>query len=157
MSAWKRFLEPRLRPAWQMAMRQARGLTLGVRAMVFDEAGRVLLVEHSYTPGWHLPGGGVERGETAEEAVARELEEEAGVRPAARPRLVSMHSNAALFRGDHVLVYRVDLWTPCAATSRGEILRADWFDPRDPPEGTRPGVRRRLAEALDGAPPDLFW
>lgn len=157
MSRLKRFLEPRLRPAWQLAMRQTRGLTLGVRAMVFDGQGRVLLVEHSYTPGWYLPGGGVERGETAEQALVRELEEEAGIRPDTRPVLLSMHSNARLFRGDHVLVYRVDLWTPCAPTSRGEILRVDWFDPRDPPAGTTAGARRRLAEALDGAPPDLFW
>ena len=39
----------------------ARGMTLGVRAAAFDEGGRVFLVRHSYVPGWHMPGGGVER------------------------------------------------------------------------------------------------
>ena len=47
-----------------------KGLTLGVRAQVYDAAGRVLLIRHSYLPGWHFPGGGVEFGETAPEAMA---------------------------------------------------------------------------------------
>lgn len=68
-----------------------------------------------------------------------------------------MHSNARLFRGDHVLLYRVDHWTVQPATSRGEILRVEWFHPADLPETTTPGARRRIAEVLDGTPPDLFW
>ena len=41
-----------------------RGMTLGVRAACFDNEGRVFLVKHSYVPGWHMPGGGMERWET---------------------------------------------------------------------------------------------
>lgn len=157
MSRWKRFLEPGLRPVYQTVMRQARGLTLGVRVAVFDRDGRILLIEHSYTPGWHFPGGGVEKGETVEEAVARELVEEAGVILAGRPRLISMHSNGGNFRGDHVLLYRVDDWEMATATSRGEILRVDWFHTHDLPQAATRGTRARLAEMLDGGPPDLFW
>lgn len=157
MSALKRRLYHLLLPAYRMAMRQVRGLTLGARAIVLDGEGRVLLIEHSYTPGWHLPGGGVESGETTEQAVIRELEEEGGVRVEGRPALLSIHSNGASFKGDHVLLFRVETWTAVPATSRGEILRAEWFDPRALPEGTTGGVRRRIAEMLDGMPPDLFW
>ena len=146
-----------LMPAYRVAMRLVRGLTVGVRVMVFDDRGRVLLIEHSYTPGWHLPGGGLERGESAETAAARELEEEAGVRPEGRMALVSIHDNARLFRGDHILLYRLDRWTPTPATARGEILRRDWFDPRDLPAGTTDGTHRRIAQVLDGTPPDLLW
>ena len=54
----------------------SRGMTLGVRAACFDEAGHIFLVRHTYIPGWHLPGGGVERGETAIEALFKEMREE---------------------------------------------------------------------------------
>lgn len=157
MSRLKRGLEPRLRPLIQMWARLTRGTTLGVRALVTDPEGRVLLLERSYVPGWHLPGGAVDPGETAEAAVARELEEEAGVRPVERPRLVSAHDNHRRFRGDHVLLYRVERWTEGVASSRGEILRTGWFDPADLPVGTTRATGRRIDEVLGGSEPDPFW
>jgi 8-oxo-dGTP pyrophosphatase MutT (NUDIX family) len=75
MSTWKRRLEPLARPFFFFWSRLTRGKTLGVRALVTDEQGRVLLIEHTYVLGWWLPGGGVDRGETAHQAVARELRE----------------------------------------------------------------------------------
>lgn len=153
----KRRLYRWLLPAYRVSMRMVRGLTVGVRVMVFDSQGRVLLIEHSYIPGWHMPGGGLERGESAEEAAIRELEEEAGIRATGRLTLVSVHDNRATFRGDHVLIFRLEEWIAVEPTSRGEILRREWFDPRDLPDGVTAGTRRRLSEALDGTPPHLLW
>src|SRR5438105_337640 len=113
--SWKRRLEPIARPVFRVISRITRGMTLGVRALVLNEAGEVLLIKHTYVSGWYMPGGGVERGETTEQALVRELVEEAGIRATERPRLVSMHSNHVRFAGDHVLIYRVDAWEPCAA------------------------------------------
>jgi 8-oxo-dGTP pyrophosphatase MutT (NUDIX family) len=53
---------------------------LGVAAVILDEAGRILLVHQSYgRRGWDLPGGGRKRGESLEQALAREVREEIGV------------------------------------------------------------------------------
>jgi ADP-ribose pyrophosphatase YjhB (NUDIX family) len=155
--SWKRRLEPPLRPLIRLAMRVTRGMTLGVRGIVVDGEGRVLLVEHTYTHGWFLPGGGVEHGEAAETALARELVEEAGVRLTGPPRLVSAHSNHPNHRGDHILVYRCDRWEACAATSRGEIARIGWFAPDALPDEIRAGHRRRIEEAFGARPPDVLW
>lgn len=155
--SWTQRLEPLLRPFIQTAFRLTRGLTLGVRGIVVDAEGRVLLVEHSYQPGWRLPGGGVGRGETAEEALARELAEEAGVKVVGAPRLVSIHSQARRFKGDHVLVYAVPHWTSCPAKPGLEILAARWFDPAQLPDDVARAHRARLAEAFEGAATDPHW
>lgn len=44
-----------------------------------DTAGRVLLVNPTYKPGWDLPGGMAEANEPPEQTVARELREELGL------------------------------------------------------------------------------
>ena len=154
---WRRRLEPFARPFIRLHARLRRGLTLGVRGVVMDAEGRVLLVEHTYVSGWHLPGGGVERGETTVDALARELEEEAGVKPSGTPRLVSVHSNHRRYRGDHVLVYLIQAWTPCRATSHGEIHQIGWFAPDRLPEATTRGTRARLAEIFGGQASDPDW
>src|SRR5690606_8107006 len=69
---WRRRLEPLTRPFFFAVSRLTRGMTLGVRGVAFDPEGRVLLVEHTYLEGWWLPGGGVDRGETAQQAVRSE-------------------------------------------------------------------------------------
>lgn len=53
-----------------------------VGAVVRDHAGRVLLVQRANPPGawsWSLPGGRVQPGETDEQALIREVREEAGL------------------------------------------------------------------------------
>lgn len=155
--SWRLRLEPLLRPLMQGHWRRTRGLTLGVQGLVFNVAGEVCLVRHTYRPGWHFPGGGVERGETLYQALDKELCEEAGVKPAAAPQLFHVYSNEAKFAGDHIALFIVRDWQACAPDHRDEIAETGWFDPAALPPGTAPAARARLAEILHGQPVSDIW
>ncbi len=151
---------PNLRThVFQSWFRFSRSLTIGVRAAVENEDGKVMMVRHTYTTGWFLPGGGLEKNEPAIEAIRRELVEEAGILLEATPLLFGVYSNHPNFRNDHVILYRVPLgfWQAGTATSRGEIAETAWVDPMNPPEGTTPGNARRLKELYGGTPIEAFW
>src|SRR5450759_1484582 len=89
----RRALEPLIRRLMHFYWRFARAATLGARAMVIDGTGRIFLVKHSYVDGWHLPGGGVETGETFLTALTRELAEEGNIQLTAPPRLHGVFFN----------------------------------------------------------------
>jgi ADP-ribose pyrophosphatase YjhB (NUDIX family) len=132
-------------------------MTLGARGLVTDPDGRVLLIEHSYVSGWYLPGGGVERGETVQEALSRELVEEAGIEATGPLVLLSVHSNHRRHRNDHVLLFRVPRWRQVEPTSRGEVLNIGWFQPDDLPEDATPSTRARVAEVFRGGAHHPLW
>lgn len=145
---WRQRIEPAIRPILRIWWRFSRGTTLGVRGIVQRADRRVVLVRHTYVAGWHLPGGGVEAGESAIEALRRELAEEAGVAVTGPPVPLGIYANHDNFRGDHVMVYRVETWQDCETDCAGEIAEIAWFDPDDLPPDTSPATRRRLAECL---------
>jgi ADP-ribose pyrophosphatase YjhB (NUDIX family) len=154
----RRGLEPLLRRVFHFYWRFARGLTVGVRGVVLDGEGRVFLVRHSYVSGWHLPGGGVEAGETIATALARELSEEGNITVTAPPALHGVFFNARDSRRDHVAVFVVRAFRQdTAPVPDREIVEHGFFHPDSlPPEAT-PGTRRRLAEVLDGQPISDRW
>jgi ADP-ribose pyrophosphatase YjhB (NUDIX family) len=133
----RRAFEPLIRPVIHFYWRFSRPVTLGARAVVIDGQGRVFLVKHSYVDGWHLPGGGVEIGETVHEALARELAEEGNIRMMAAPRLHGVFFNTRVSRRDHV--------------AHG------FFAPDALPEDTGGGTRARIAEVLGGAAVTELW
>jgi 8-oxo-dGTP pyrophosphatase MutT (NUDIX family) len=154
----RRALEPAIRRILHFYWRFSRGMTLGVRAVVLDPRGRVFLVKHSYVSGWHLPGGGVETGETIETALARELIEEGGITPVGPPTLYGVYFNGAISRRDHVALFVVrDLVQQGGPRHPREIIDHGFFAPDALPEETTRGTRARLAGVLDGAPRSDRW
>lgn len=145
--------------AFQAVSRIRRPMTLGVRAAVENADGHVFMVRHTYVRGWFMPGGGVERGEPALEALRRELIEEAGVRLTATPQTVGIYSNHQTFRNDHVVFYRVPWggWDAVPATSVGEIAETAWVDPQAPFPGVSRGSLMRFEELYGGAAPAPYW
>lgn len=135
---------------------QLRPVSLGVRVLVEDEAGRVLLVKHTYVPGWHFPGGGVEPGEHVREAASRELREEAGVQLRTHPRLLGIYHNPSWTRGDHVAFLHADAWDACRAKPGVEINAVAFFAPSALPDDVDGSVTRRLGEMND-QPPSPLW
>lgn len=136
----------------------SRGMTMGVRAACFDAAGRVFLVRHSYVPGWHMPGGGIERGETALEALAKEMREEGNLALGTPPRLLHIYFNRQTSRRDHVLLYRCDGVTQTAPRLKDrEIVEAGFFALDGLPAATTAATRRRLEEIAGDAPFADFW
>lgn len=138
--------------------RLKRGMTLGVRAAVLRGENEVFLVRHTYTDGWHLPGGGVETGETLLQAIEKELHEEARIRLAGRPNLHGVFFNRRISRRDHVAVFVVrDFVIEEEKRPDREIAEARFFALDDLPAQTTAGTRRRLAEILAGDQPSTDW
>jgi 8-oxo-dGTP pyrophosphatase MutT (NUDIX family) len=153
----KRF-EPQLRRAFHLYWRMARGMTLGVRGVVLDGDNKVFLVRHSYIAGWHLPGGGVEVGETFLEALRRELVEEGWIELTGEPVLHGLFFNGHVSRRDHVAVYVVRQFRQDRLpTPNHEIVECGFYDAGALPAETTRGTRLRIAEVLDGAAPIATW
>ncbi|MBF2715338.1 NUDIX domain-containing protein [Agrobacterium vitis] len=134
-----------------------RGMTLGVRAACFDDQGRIFLVRHTYLPGWYMPGGGVERGETASQALQKELREEGNLVMTAPPVLLQSYLNRTASRRDHVLFYRTLVRQTAPRLPDREIAESGFFALDALPEGITPATRRRLAELVTDGPYADLW
>ena len=155
---WRRRFEPAIRRVLHVYWRFARGLTLGVRGMVIDGAGRIFLVKHSYVAGWHLPGGGVEPNETLLSALARELREEGNIEIGETPPLFAVYLNRRASRRDHVALFVVRSFHQSAPPQPdGEIVAHGFFPADALPEDTTLATRARIAEVLGGRSVPELW
>jgi ADP-ribose pyrophosphatase YjhB (NUDIX family) len=155
---FRRRLEPVLRRSLHLYWRFARGMTLGVRAVVLDGGQRVFLVKHSYIEGWHLPGGGVEVGETFSDALRRELAEEGRIELLGEPVLHGIFLNSHISRRDHVAVYLIRHFRQDRLPEPNrEIVACGFFEPGALPAETTAGTRLRISEILEGRDPIATW
>lgn len=133
-----------------------RPTLLGVTAIAQDERGRVLLVRHSYTSGWALPGGGVDHGEPPETAMIRELQEEVGLSGHDGLEFLGFHTRKAAWFSHVVALYRLRN-VRIAFRPSLEIREAMFCDPSAPPADTQASTLRRLAELTGQVPRSPYW
>jgi 8-oxo-dGTP pyrophosphatase MutT (NUDIX family) len=158
LMALRRSIEMTLQRMADVLGRLTRGMTLGVRALVIGPDGRIFLVKHSYVSGWHLPGGGVEPGETLLDALVRELREEGNLEPTAPPMLHGMFFNDHPSQRDHVAVFVVrDFRQIGAPVPNFEIIAHGFFSLDALPDDTTAATRARIIEILGGAPAAERW
>jgi ADP-ribose pyrophosphatase YjhB (NUDIX family) len=154
----RRPFEPFLRRLLHAYWRISRGLTVGVRAVILDGEGRVFLVKHSYVSGWHLPGGGVESGETLLTALERELREEGNIELTEPPVFHAVYFNRRVSRRDHVALYVVRSFRQTALPQPSyEIIAHGFFATDALPADTARATRERIAEVLIGRAAAEIW
>lgn len=136
----------------------SRPMTLGVRIVVTNREGHVLLVRHTYIDGWHLPGGGVDPGENCETAIMRELREETGVVAPGEPILFGLYFNNSVSNRDHVALYSLG---PVDGGPEGfssaEIAEVMFFPPDALPENINEATARRLDEISGEVEISPYW
>src|SRR5271163_2435491 len=154
----RRPFEPIIRRFLHAYWRLSRGLTVGVRAAIFDGDNRVFLVKHSYVSGWHLPGGGVEVGETFLEALRRELMEEGRIEWRDEPVLHGIFLNSHVSRRDHVAIYLVRHFSQDRLPEPNrEIVACGFYAATVLPDDTTQGTRQRISEVLEAKPKIATW
>jgi 8-oxo-dGTP pyrophosphatase MutT (NUDIX family) len=150
----KRIMAKVLHRYWRLS----RGLTMGAQAAVIDADERLLLIRHTYQTGWRFPGGGVERGEPVEAALARELEEEAGVLLTGKAELFGLYANFRIFPNDHIALFLVRSWhQPRVPQPNYEIAEHGFFRRDDLPADMNAATSRRIGEIFSGTPRDQMW
>jgi ADP-ribose pyrophosphatase YjhB (NUDIX family) len=151
----------------RLAVEQADGyLTpkLDVRAAVFDEAGRVLLVRERSDGRWTLPGGWADVGEGLAAGAVREVREESGY-VVGYERLLGIYDRE---RWGHPSMswYTLKAVVACTllggeATPSSETDAVDWFARGEAPELSVGRTSARLLERVfehrddRGLPPDV--
>ena len=118
-------------------------LGLGVKIMLMRDD-QVLLVRHTYRTGWFIPGGGVKRGETLEEAARREAWEEVGAK-LGEVALFGMYSNISGYINEHIAVFVSDSFT-LSDKEDYEIAESAFFPIHSPPPGADESCHKRLKE-----------
>ena len=118
--------------------------TVSAAAIISNDNGEVLLLNHVLRPfsGWGFPGGFIEKGEQAEDAIRREIREETGI------ELTHLRLYTIRTIGTHVEVLFLAKAGGKPEVRSAEIMEVRWFDPDDIPAEVAGTQKRQIAEAV---------
>ena len=155
---------PQRKPTWRerllhLAFRIIRPVTLGVKAMILRHGDtEVYLVRHTYVPGWRMPGGGVEPGDSVIGTLHKELAEECNITLTGEPQFVGIFHNTFATRRDHIVLYVCRDFTQSGPKVPDmEIAEAGFFPVDALPRGTVDSARARIRDVLEGRDPPESW
>lgn len=132
--------------------------TVGVRALIINHNQEILLVKHTYLPGWHLPGGGLDAGETPKDAILREIREEACIKATCDPILFHVYTHQIYGADDYPILYIVkDFEILTEKPDPREILDTRWFHYQQLPVDASESTKQRIKEVIQQLPPDDKW
>jgi 8-oxo-dGTP pyrophosphatase MutT (NUDIX family) len=133
------------------------GKVVGARAIIISpDKKQILLVYHTYCPDWHLPGGGVNRGEHPLQAVKREVFEEAGIRCLKEPRFWGVYYQRYMGVDDYPILYIIEDFTQEMVKS-SEIKESRWFPIDQLPSDIHNSSHQRIREYFFQEPLSLGW
>ncbi len=119
---------------------------VSVAALVTNEEGKILLVKSPWR-GWEYPGGLIESGETFEEALRREVREEAGVE-------IEITGFVGICKNVGLDIVNIDFkarYIGGSLTTSEESTEVGWFTAEEAFEIiTFPLTKKRLANMLSG-------
>jgi ADP-ribose pyrophosphatase YjhB (NUDIX family) len=135
------------------------GVTMGVRAIVFDSNGRYLLVRHTYREQWYTPGGGLTPGESPNKALRRELLEELSLDIGdSNPEIFHIFHSEFRRGFDYAIFYLVKAEeSQVSICDKHEIADLGWFFPNSLPKDVSPRTAKLLKEVECGVVSDDRW
>lgn len=133
-----------------------RPLTVGVRGIVLNADGQLLLVKHTYLTGWYLPGGKVDKGETLQGAIKRELQEELALSDVVIKDIHWAYSSVMEYKNDHIVLFMCQTKQAPQIASH-EIEAVQFFPVDELPHDMTPATKRRVKEFLDGVEKPEKW
>lgn len=136
--------------------RVVKPFSIGVRAIIVNDKNQILLVKHTYTSAWFLPGGGVNKKEHLLDALSRELKEELGLEICGDVALLGTYGNFFEYKSDYVSVFIVKAFN-IAPNINAEIEKWAFFDFDKIPEATSTGTKKRLKEYNGEKNIDFRW
>ena len=125
-----------------------RPLTMGARCVVVNDQREVLLVKHTYIQGWHIPGGGIDAGESVESGVRREIMEETMMQILGPLKLVGIYHYLPFSNRDHVVVFLSREYRKTRNERSFEIAECGFFPVDNLPVDTDKDTAMWISDAL---------